>query len=130
MIRVEAEIGGLEAGLAKARRFANDDPGNSLYDVVSAELYENAGAGAKRSPSRSGRWTHPSDNNLTLALFPHVTLVRMIVRRRGVLTARLKADPKDYAIRTVLAGFTGAEEIRGSYRRYGRLVAERRRRSH
>jgi len=33
----------LEAGLAKARRFANDDPGNSLYDVVSAELYENAG---------------------------------------------------------------------------------------
>jgi putative PEP-CTERM system TPR-repeat lipoprotein len=43
LIRVEAEIGGLEAGLAKARRFANDDPGNSLYDVVSAELYENAG---------------------------------------------------------------------------------------
>src|SRR6516165_5858847 len=28
LIRVEAEIGGLEAGLAKARRFANDDPGN------------------------------------------------------------------------------------------------------
>jgi cellulose synthase operon protein C len=42
LIRVEADIGGLEAGLAKARKFANDDPGNSVYDVISAELYENA----------------------------------------------------------------------------------------
>ena len=43
MIRVEADIGGMRAGLAKARAFAEEDPGNPLYDIVSAELYEKAG---------------------------------------------------------------------------------------
>src|SRR5207244_5319796 len=45
LIRVEAEIGGLDAGLSKARSFAKDDPGSPLYDIVSADLYEK---GAKR----------------------------------------------------------------------------------
>src|SRR5207249_11296795 len=40
MIRVEAENGGQAACLAAASRFAGSDPDNSLYDVVSAELYE------------------------------------------------------------------------------------------
>src|SRR5262249_23088597 len=40
LIRVESDIGGLEAGLAKARRFAENDPSNNIYDVVSAEFYE------------------------------------------------------------------------------------------
>jgi predicted Zn-dependent protease len=43
LARVEAEIGGLEAGLAAAHNFAGNDPDNSLYDRVSAELYEKAG---------------------------------------------------------------------------------------
>jgi predicted Zn-dependent protease len=62
----------LEAGLAKARSFAENDRGDSIYDVVSAELYENAGRGKE-----------------ALAL----------------LNRRLKNDPKDFAIRLVLAGF-------------------------
>ncbi len=56
LIRVEAEIGGLEAGLAKAREFAENDPGNSVYDVVSAELYEKAGRGKEAvALARQGR---------------------------------------------------------------------------
>ena len=43
LIRVEAEIGGMRAGLAKAHAFAKEDPRNPLYDIVSAELYEKAG---------------------------------------------------------------------------------------
>ena len=43
LIRVEADIGGMRAGLAKARDFAAEDPGNPLYKIVSAELYEKAG---------------------------------------------------------------------------------------
>ena len=103
LIRVEAEIGGLPAGLAKARSFANDDPGNSLYDLVSAELYENAG----RKPEaivladQVGA-THPSDDNLTLPLFRVYTRVDDLAKAEGVLNARLKGDPKDVAIRSVL----------------------------
>src|SRR5207245_9856640 len=37
LIRVETEIGGMRAGLAKARAFAKEDPGNPLYDIISAE---------------------------------------------------------------------------------------------
>ena len=43
LIRVEAEIDGLDAALAKAHAFAKDDPENNIYDLVSAELYEKAG---------------------------------------------------------------------------------------
>ena len=43
LIRLEAEIGGMRAGLAKARVFAKEDPGNPLYDILSAELFEKAG---------------------------------------------------------------------------------------
>ena len=42
LIRVEAAIGGMRAGLAKARSLTLEDPGNPIYDIVSAELYEKA----------------------------------------------------------------------------------------
>jgi predicted Zn-dependent protease len=123
---VEAEIGGLEAGLAKARRFANEDPGNSLYDVVSAELYENAGRRREAiALVDQVAATQPSDDNLTLALFRMYTRADDLAKAEGVLTARLKADPKDYAIRAVLAGFyLEQKKYDAAIAEYGRLVAE------
>ena len=119
LIRVEAEIGGLEAGLAKARRFANDDPGNSLYDVVSAELYENAGRSREAiTLADQVAATQPSDDNLTLALFHLYTRADDLAKAEGVLTARLKADSKDFVIRSILAGFYL------EHRRYDPAIAE------
>jgi putative PEP-CTERM system TPR-repeat lipoprotein len=127
LIRVEAEIGGLEAGLAKARSFAKDDPGNSLYDVVSAELYENAG----RKPDAIALAdqvvaTKPADDNLTLALFRLYTRADDLAKAEAVLTARLKADPKDFAIRSDLAGFyLEQKKYDPAIAEYTRLVTER-----
>ena len=127
LIRVEAEIGGLEAGLAKARKFANDDPGNSLYDVVSAELYENAG----RKPEAitladQVAATQPSDDNLTLALFRLYTRADDLAKAEEVLNARLKADSKDFAVRSVLAEFyLEQKEYDPAIAEYTRLIAER-----
>ena len=59
LIRVEAQIGGLDAGLAKAREFAKADPGNTLYDLVSADLLDNAGRARRRSHC-SKRRSRPS----------------------------------------------------------------------
>jgi putative PEP-CTERM system TPR-repeat lipoprotein len=127
LIRVEAEIGGLEAGLAKARKFANDDPGNSLYDVVSVELYENAGH--KREAialADQVAATQPSDDNLTLALFRLYTRADDLAKAEGVLNARLKADPKDSAIRSALAGFyLEQKKYDQATAEYTRLVTER-----
>ena len=54
LIRVEADIGGMRAGLAKARTFAKEDPGNPLYDIVSAELYEGWAPGRRGRLARKG----------------------------------------------------------------------------
>jgi cellulose synthase operon protein C len=127
LIRVEADIGGLEAGLAKARMFANDDPGNSAYDLVSAELYENAG---RRSEAvvltDQVAATHPSDDNLILALFRLYTGADDLAKAESVLNVRLKSDPKDFTIRSVLAGFYLAQKkYEAATAEYTRLVAER-----
>ena len=45
MIRADAEIDGVDAVVSKARESAAADPVDSIYDVVSAELYEKAGRG-------------------------------------------------------------------------------------
>ena len=45
LMRADAEMDGVDAAISKAREFAASDPGNSIYDVVSAELYEKAGSG-------------------------------------------------------------------------------------
>ena len=127
LIRVEAEIGGLDAGLAKARKFAKDDPGNILYDLVSAELYENAG----RKPEAIAladqvAATKPSDDNLTLALFRLYTGAGDSAKAEGVLNTRLTADSKDFAIRLVLADFyLGQKKYEPAIAEYTRLVAER-----
>src|SRR5262249_2975760 len=106
MIRVEAEIGGLDAGIAKARRFADTDPGKSVYDLVAAELYEKAGR-SRDAVALLDKVvaTRPSDDNITLALFRLYGRTDDLAKAEGVLTARLSADPKDVAIRAVLAGF-------------------------
>jgi len=126
MIRVEAEIGGPEAGLAKARRFANEDPGNSLYDVASAELYENAGRRREAiALVDQVAATQPSDDNLTLAIFRMYTRADDLAKAEGVLTARLKTDPKDYVIRAVLAGFyLEQKKYEAAIAEYARLIAE------
>ena len=65
LIRVEADIGGIDAGIAKAREFAGQDPKNPAYDLATAELYEKAGRlsrcdrAARKAASRAaGRAGH------------------------------------------------------------------------
>ncbi len=127
LIRVEADIGGLEAGLAKARKFANDDPGNSVYDLVSAELYENAGRRREAiALADQVAATQPSDDNLTLALFRLYIRADDLIKAEGMLNTRLKADPKDFAIRSVLASFyLEQKKYDPAIAEYMRLVTER-----
>jgi len=106
MVRVEAEIGGLDAALAKARSFANSDPASPLYDLVSAELYEKAGRSREAvALLENAVAVRSSDNRLTTALSRLYTHMGEPVKAETVLSNRLKADPKDFAIRSALASF-------------------------
>ncbi len=104
LIRVEADIGGMGAGLAKARSFAKQDPGNPHYDIVSAELYEKAG---RRDDAvdvlEKAVAARPSDSVLIGALSSLYARTGDPGKAEAVLNTRLQADPKDVAIRSALA---------------------------
>jgi putative PEP-CTERM system TPR-repeat lipoprotein len=104
MIRVEAEINGLEAGLAKARAFAQDDPGNPIYDMVSAELWEKAGrTGDAVKLLEKAVAAKPSEDNLVAALARLYARTGEPGRAEEVMNNRLKIEPKDLLIRSTLA---------------------------
>jgi predicted Zn-dependent protease len=104
LIRVESEIGGMRAGLAKARAFASEDPRNPLYDVVSAELYERAG---RRDDAvdllEKAVAARPSDDALIESLSRLYIRAGNPDKADALLNARLTANPKDVAIRSILA---------------------------
>src|SRR5260370_5354919 len=104
LIRVEGEIDGLEAGLAKARAFAQDDPGNPVYDMVSAELWEKAGRSADAVMLlEKAVAARPSEDSLVATLSRSYARSGDIGKAEAVLNTRLKIEPKDLAIRSALA---------------------------
>jgi putative PEP-CTERM system TPR-repeat lipoprotein len=126
LIRVEAEIGGMRAGLAKARAFAGEDPENPLYDIVSAELYEKAGrrddAVDLLEKAVAGR---PSADALIGALSGLYARTGDPGKAEAVLNTHLKADPKDIAIRSRLASlYLDQKKYDDAIAEYTRVVAE------
>jgi putative PEP-CTERM system TPR-repeat lipoprotein len=104
LIRVEAEIDGLEVGLAKARALAQEDPGNPIYDIVSAELWEKAGRSADAvTLLEKAVAARPSEDNLIGALSRLYARTGELGKAEVVLNSRLKIEPKDLAIRSILA---------------------------
>ena len=104
LIRIEAEIDGLEAALAKAQALAQEDSGNSVYDMVSAELLEKAGRGADAVMLlEKAAAERPPDDNLVAALSRLYSRTGELGKAEAVLNSRLKMEPKDFAIRSTLA---------------------------
>jgi putative PEP-CTERM system TPR-repeat lipoprotein len=127
LIRVEAEIGGMRAGLAKARAFAGEDPGNLLYAIVSAELYEKAG---RRDEAvdllEKAIADQPSADALVGALSGLYARTGDPSKAEAVLNTRLKADPKDVAIRATLASlYLQQKKYDDAIAEYTRVVADR-----
>ena len=104
LIRVEGEINGVDAAVAKAHGLASGDPGNNIYDLVSAELYEKAGripeaiAGLEKAVA-----ARPSDDGLTIALARLYSRSGDFLKAEGVLSPRLRADPARRAAASPLA---------------------------
>jgi putative PEP-CTERM system TPR-repeat lipoprotein len=104
LIRVESEIGGVDAGLAKAQAFAKADPGSTLYDLVSAELLDKAGSGTQAATFiERALVAKPTDDSLTTGLARIYSHHGGANRAEALLNDRLKAVPNDFAIRATLA---------------------------
>jgi predicted Zn-dependent protease len=124
LIRNEAEIGGLEAGLAKAQKLAENDPDNSLYDIISAELYQKVGrSGDAVGLLEKAVAARPSDSDLTIALARLHSLAGAPAKAEAILQARLKADPKAFAVRSALASFyLEQKKYAAAIAEYSRLI--------
>jgi putative PEP-CTERM system TPR-repeat lipoprotein len=104
LIRVESEVIGVDAAVAKARALAAGDPEYNIYQLVSAELYEKAG----RIPDaiavlEKATAAQPADEGLTIALARLYYRSRDFLKAEGVLAPRLDTEPKNIAIGTALA---------------------------
>ena len=126
LIRVESEIGGMRAGLAMAKAFAGEDAGNPLYDLVSAELYEKAG---RRDDAigllEKALANRPSADALIEALSGLYFRAGDPVKAQAVLNTRLEADPKNVAIRSVLAAiYLEQKKYDDAIAQYTRVVGQ------
>jgi cellulose synthase operon protein C len=104
LIRVAAEIGGVDAGLAEARDLAKNDPDNLIYDSVSADLLDKAG----RSKEAVGLLerdlaSKPTDDGVRTALAVLYDRSGDPDKAETLLEARLKDDPTNYAVGSALA---------------------------
>jgi putative PEP-CTERM system TPR-repeat lipoprotein len=125
LIRAEDDIGGLDAGLAKAREFAKSDPDDTLYDVVQSELYVKAGkrpeAIALLEKSAAAR---PSDDRLTTSLAKLYAEAGDSGKAEALLAGRLKSAPDNIALRTALASiYLTDKKYDQAIEEYNRLIA-------
>ncbi len=126
LIRADAEIDGVDAAVSEARESAASDPGNSIYDVVSAELYENAGRGKEAvSLLENAVASRPGDKGLASALARLYVRMDMPTNAEAFLKASLKANPKDQAARSELAFYyVGQKNNTAAIAEYSRLVGD------
>jgi tetratricopeptide (TPR) repeat protein len=127
LVRMEFEIGGLDAALSLARSFAQYDQENSLYDALSAELNERAGNVSEATALlEKAVAVRPSDGDLAIALSGVYRRMDNLVKAEGILNDRLAIDPTNYALRSALAAlYLHRERYDEAIPQLTRLAAER-----
>jgi putative PEP-CTERM system TPR-repeat lipoprotein len=104
LIRVDAEIDGVDGAVSRARGFAASDPENGVYDLVSAELYEKAGrAGNAAALLEKASAKKPADDRLAVALSELDARTGDFPKAEAVLKERLERDPNNLVVGLSLA---------------------------
>ena len=127
LIRVEAEIGGIEAGLAKARDFARNEPENPLYDIASADLLEKSGRkGEALALLEKAVASQPANAGLNTALSRLYARSGEPAKAEAVLTSRLQVEPKNSQVRSALASlYLEQKKYDQAIAEYNRVIAEK-----
>jgi putative PEP-CTERM system TPR-repeat lipoprotein len=127
LIRVEGQAGGVDAGIAKARSFAKDDPDNAVYDLVSAELYEKAGRNDDaRTLLEKAAAARPSNTGLTVGLAALYGRTGDLAKSEALLKSKLKDTPDNAALHLALASYyLNAKNFPDAIGEYARVVVLR-----
>jgi putative PEP-CTERM system TPR-repeat lipoprotein len=125
LIRVAAEIGGVEGGLAEARNLAKKDPDNPIYDLVSADMLAKTG----RNKEAIGLLEHdlaarPSNDDVRAGLAGLYQRSGDAAKAQALLEERLKGDPSNYAVGSALASlYLEGRNYDAAIAEYDRLLA-------
>jgi putative PEP-CTERM system TPR-repeat lipoprotein len=127
LIRVETEVGGLDAGLSRAQSFAKEDRDSAVYDLISAELYERAG---KRSDAiallEKTASARPMDDGVAIALASLYDRAENATKAEAVLSNRLKERPDAVTVRTALGeSYIRNKKFAPAIDEYNRVLSER-----
>ena len=103
LIRITAQLEGLDSAISLANSYANDDPNSNVYTLAAAQIYENAGrwsdAVALLDKALAAR---PNDDDLITALAQLDIRIGHFNQAESLLIGRLKTDPKDVAANDTL----------------------------
>jgi putative PEP-CTERM system TPR-repeat lipoprotein len=103
LVRVTAQLDGVDAAAFQAHLYARDDPSSNVYPLVASQVYEGAGrwddAEALLEKAIAAR---PTADALTVALAREYIRTGHFSKAEGVLTSRLKADPNNAAVSAML----------------------------
>jgi putative PEP-CTERM system TPR-repeat lipoprotein len=125
LIRVAAEIGGVEGGLAEARNLAKKDPDNPIYDLVSGDMLAKTG----RNKEAIGLLEHdlaarPSNDDVRAGLAGLYQRSGDAAKAQALLEERLKGDPSNYAVGSALASlYLEGRNYDAAIAEYDRLLA-------
>jgi putative PEP-CTERM system TPR-repeat lipoprotein len=126
LIRVTAQLDGVDAAVSRANLYARDDPSSDLYPIAASQVYENAGRWQEAAAVlEKALAVRPSDNALALTLSRVYIRTGHFGKAEGVLTSRLKADPKSTEIRAVLGPlYLATGRTADAEKIYGDLLAQ------
>lgn len=123
LIRTEADIGGIDAGLAKAHDFASKDPTNPAYDIVSAELLEKAGRTSDATALLENR--REKQPAIFLALAQLYQRQHEPEKAEAILKTELQNEPADVNARVALAGqYLQGQQYDQARKEYEQIIAQ------
>jgi putative PEP-CTERM system TPR-repeat lipoprotein len=125
LIRVEADIDGIDAGIAKAHEFAAQDPNNPAYDLVVAELYEKAGRAADAIALLEKRQEAKPAEAVMMRLVQLYMSGGQPAKAEALLQARLEKEPGDLSARIAYASqYLQRQELDRAREEFERVVAQ------
>jgi predicted Zn-dependent protease len=127
LIRITADLDGVDTAVSRANLYAKDNPKDSIFPLVAAEMYENAGRWSDATNLlEAAAAAHPSDGTLTTALAALYDRTGHFAKAEALLAGQLKANPQNAQAAALLGSlYLKARRSADAQRIYDALLAQK-----
>ncbi|MBV8740002.1 MAG: PEP-CTERM system TPR-repeat protein PrsT [Alphaproteobacteria bacterium] len=127
LVRITADLDGVDAAVSRANLYAKDNPNDSIFPLVAAEMYENAGRWDDAiNLLEAAAAAYPSDGTLTTALAALYDRTGHFAKAEALLAGQLKTDPKNAQAAALLGSlYLKARRSAEAQKVYDALLAQK-----